>query len=102
MDETEAIIGSDLFLVLATPDYLEDLRNAGEQVTHQILIAKRHNKPVFLAIHNSLSESEVKELKTYFNSFKILGEQTFNPKDEYSLKKVALEAKKRLEEIIES
>ena len=67
----EQIIGSDIFLVLVSKSYLEEVRNKDREITEQISLAKEYDKPTFL-IYMNLSEGEIKEADKLFKEHKVI------------------------------
>ena len=67
----EQLIGSDIFLVFVTKNYLKDVRNKDREITEQISIAKEFDKPTFL-IYMNLSGGEIKEADELFKEHKVI------------------------------
>jgi len=67
----EQLIGSDIFLVFVTKNYLKDVRNKDREITEQISMAKEFDKPTFL-IYFDLSDGEIKEADELFKEHKVI------------------------------
>jgi hypothetical protein len=104
MRELDVLVVSDVFLVLATRNYLQDLKKGDTRIVGQVEVAKKLGKPVFLLIDTRLTPDEEKELKTYFEQNKVIGEARFNPNDQQSMETAVanmvhiLKERKRLSE----
>jgi hypothetical protein len=104
MRELDVLVVSDVFLVLATRNYLQDLKKGDTRIVGQVEVAKELGKPVFLLIDTRLTPDEEKELKTYFEQNKVIGEARFNPNDQQSMETAVanmvriLKERKRLSE----
>jgi hypothetical protein len=69
---TKKIIGSDLFIVLGTRDYVTSLKEADESIAIQIDIARKFKKPLFMIIDRNLSKEDRKYLDEYFSKDNII------------------------------
>jgi hypothetical protein len=85
MGELDALAVSDVFVVLATRNYLQDLKEHDTRIVGQVEVAKSLGKPVFLLIDARLTPDEEKELKAYFEQNNVIGEARFNPDDWQSM-----------------
>lgn len=88
---------SDVFMVLVTKHYLQDLRNHDTRITLQIEHAKLLGKPTVLIISEDLTEKEQEEATSYFQEHKLIGKVFFNRRVKKSLK----EAVEKVKEIYE-
>ena len=71
----EAIKDSQLFLVLATSGYLEDLKDRNSDIYFQTQLAKIEKKPVFiLYIKNKINAEEKIEIERFFSSYNVIKE----------------------------
>ena len=61
----EAIAGSEIFLALATKNYLNDICNPNSEVAVQARLAKKLNKPVIILIATDLSQAGKLELERF-------------------------------------
>jgi hypothetical protein len=86
MRELDALAVSNVFVVLATRNYLQDLKEHDTRIVGQVEVAKSLGKPVFLLIDARLTSDEEKELKSYFEQHNVIGEARFNHTDQQSMK----------------
>ena len=69
----DAIKDSQLFLVLATSGYLEDLKDRNSDVYLQAKLAKIEKKPVFiLYVKNKILSEEKIEIERFFSSYNVI------------------------------
>lgn len=55
------------FVVLATRNYLKDLRNDDSEILTQVSMARELNMPFFVIIDRRLPQSETEEIRKYFS-----------------------------------
>jgi len=78
------IADSNVFIALATKNYIEALKDGDSPVSLQVKLAKKHNRPVIILVDNRLSENEKIKLERYFVGFDILGVINISWSDEGS------------------
>lgn len=89
----EKIINSEFFLVLGTKHYLHDLHNPKSNISIQVKLAKRLNKPVIIIIDNRLSDIEKMKLEEFFVYHNVVKEIEVNMGDLSSSENLAKELK---------
>lgn len=98
----EGIRSSAGFIVLATRNYVNGIRNPNADDPHllldQISYAKALGKHTILLFEESLSEEEIQIIKDAVNGMKILGELSFIASDQRTLE----QAVKKIAEIVKS
>ena len=62
------------FIVLATKNYLKDVRNNDSEIMTQVTIAREMNMPFFIIIDNRLSQNEINDIRKYFLKDKVIKE----------------------------
>lgn len=89
MGELERMIGlvagSNYFLVLATSNLAESLRNKRDDVYLQSKIAKGHNKPtIILYVKNKITKEEKIDVERFYSTFNVIkiSEVDFRSKDD--------------------
>lgn len=91
---TNKIAGTELFIVIATKNYLEALRNMDGDVITQIGIARELDKPFFIIEDSRLLKEEIEEARRYFSNDNIIRITTINWDDKSSVNSVVSEIKK--------
>ena len=91
---TEKITGTELFIVIATKNYLKALRNMDGDIIAQIGIARELDKPFFIIDDSRLLKEEIEEVRRYFSNDNIIRITTINWNDKSSINSVVSEIKK--------
>lgn len=92
------IIASNVFVVLATKNYLNALRNQDMRLLKERETAKLLNKPTILIISETLAEDEKKEIENCFENHNVIGKISFNEHDKDSIRDVALKIGKLIKQ----
>jgi hypothetical protein len=66
------IIGSDLFIVLGTRNYVTSLKENDKSIAIQIETARKFKKPFFMIIDRNLSKEDRQYLEEYFSKDNII------------------------------
>lgn len=88
---TKKIGLSDLFIVIATRNYLDALRNLDGDIITQIDLAHNLKKPFFIVIDSILTLEEKNEIKEYFSKYYIIKEIEIDINNKGSINKAILE-----------
>ena len=70
---TDKIINSDFFLAIGTEAYLRKLADPYSDVSIQIKIAEKYNKPTIILIDSKLPGVKKIELDRYFHDMNVIG-----------------------------
>lgn len=92
-----AIVKSDVFLVVATRNYLEAIKN-DPNIYDQIQIARQHKKPVLFLMDRQMTEEERREIKKHFDGMDIIGEISFDSNIPDSINGATSEVKEVVEQ----
>lgn len=68
----EAIIKSDIFLVIGEEGYLRNLQDRNSQISAQAKMAKKLNKPVIMLIDKNMPGDKKLELERYFAGYNVI------------------------------
>lgn len=96
---TKKISQTDLFIVMATKNYLDALRNMDGDILAQIDTARKFQKPFFIVFDNRLSDDEIKEIDEYFSNDNIVKKAIINMRSNVWQRDIALEIKKFTREL---
>lgn len=97
---TKKIDMSDLFIVLATPNYIDALRNHDGDILAHIKLASELKKPFFIVIDKRLSRDEKGYIQNYFSRNDIIKQIEIDLRYEKNI--MAQEIKKLAQEIVGS
>lgn len=85
---------SDMFVVMATRNYLDALRNLDGEIIAQIGTAHIFGRPFFIVIDKRLSQEEREEIDIYFSEYNIIRKMEIDFENIKSMKDVAEELKR--------
>ncbi len=68
----EAIAGSEIFIALATKNYLQEMHNPNSEVSIQAGIAKKLNKPVVILMAKTISQTGKLEIERFFVGYNVI------------------------------
>ena len=69
---------SNLFIVIASRNYIEALRSLDENITTHINIARKFKKPFFIVVDSKLSKAEKQYIGEYFSKDNIIKRMEVN------------------------
>lgn len=85
------------FIVLATRNYLKDLRNDDREILTQISVARELNMPFFVIIDRRMSQNDTEEIRKYFSKDNVVKELVVDIGSENSAMIVASEIRHMME-----
>lgn len=85
---------SDMFVVMATKNYLDALRKLDGDIIAQIGTAHIFGKPFFIVIDKRLSQEEKEEIDIYFSQYNVIRKMEIDVGNIISMKNVAAEIKR--------
>jgi len=77
----EEIASSEVFIVVGTKNYLQDIREANPMMLTQVALALDMDKPVFLFIEKGLNDQEATEIRDLFCKHRVIKEYRFDGGD---------------------
>ncbi len=95
----EAIAGSEIFIALATKNYLQEMHDPNSEVSIQSKIAKRLNKPVVIVMAKNLSQAGKLEIERFFVGYNVIKVIDLDFDDDSSWKDAAEEIRRVTREI---
>lgn len=96
---TKKISPADIFVVMATKNYLDALRNMDGDILTQIDIARKFQKPFLIVVDKRLSKNEIKEIDEYLSNDNIIKRVAIDIYDHISKRNVASEIKRLAREV---
>lgn len=85
------------FIVLATRNYLKDLRNDDREILTQVSMARELNMPFFVIIDRRVSQNDTEEIRKYFSKDNVVKELVVDIGSENSAMIVASEIRHMME-----
>lgn len=85
---------SNVFIVLATKNYLKELRELNEEILLSIGAAIELKKPFFIVIDSRLTKEEKEEIDRYFRGNNIIKRMEIDIKSKISIEIIAREIKR--------
>lgn len=95
----EAIAGSEIFLALATKNYLQEMHDPNSEVSTHSKIAKKFNKPVIIVLAKNLSQADKLEIERFFVGYNVIRVINLDLDDDSSWKDAAEEIAQVIREI---
>lgn len=84
---------SNLFVVLVTKNYIEELRNLNGEILTSIRTAVELKKPFFIIVDSRLTKEEKDEIDNYFHGYDIIKRMEIDIKNKQSIDIIAREIK---------
>lgn len=90
---TEKIASSNIFFVLGTKNYIEEIKNGEKEILESAEIAKRLKIDTIILIDKSLNDEDIKLLKKHTQDLKIVRTVVGNLYDKVFLLRIINETK---------
>jgi hypothetical protein len=82
---------SAVFMVLATKNYLRELKDYTSLIALQVTLAKVLNKPVFIMMDVGLTDLDKNSIRDYFKEHNVIKELPINRSDKNSIENIVKE-----------